>query len=59
MPQSFNVVKKLENGQTLRIGTRESSEEAKKLAESFKAEWPGEYGIQAEAGDSDSIEWLS
>lgn len=59
MPQSFNVVRKTENGQILSIGARESSEEARQLAAEFNVHWPGEYGIQAEGEDSSSIQWLS
>jgi hypothetical protein len=45
MSDPYKVVRRLEDGQVLLIASRKDLEEARRLIESLRAEWPGDYSI--------------
>ena len=46
MARAYDILRKLENGEILRIASRSDLAQAWKLAESLNAYWPAEYIVR-------------
>ena len=46
MPRTYDILRKLENGEVLPIASRNDLEEARELAESLNDYWPAEYIVR-------------
>jgi len=47
----YKIVRKLENGEFLEVGTFDDFSEAKQILESYKEHFPGDYLIQDSVSD--------
>jgi hypothetical protein len=46
MAHAYDILRKMDNGETLPIASRRNLDEAKELAESLNAYWPAEYIVR-------------
>ncbi len=52
----YCVLKRLENGEFLRVAFRDELEQAVQLVEIFNAQWPGEYVVRDSEGKDIDLE---
>jgi hypothetical protein len=50
---AYKILRKLENGELLEVGSLNDLSEAKQLLESFNEHWPGDYRIQDSTSGAD------
>jgi hypothetical protein len=46
MARAYEIIRKLENGELLRVASRDDLGEARKLIESLSFHWPAEYFVR-------------
>jgi len=55
----YSVLKQLENGEFVRVASRDELEQAVRLAHALNAEWPGEYEVRDSRATLVRLLWSS